>query len=83
MVTWDAALLRRPRIPRFFLDNGRFSWRLRAYAVSMGSAIVLSMYATTASGSRLGSIFPQLTASPGVAPESPPVSTRASVTWRK
>src|SRR5712664_2274030 len=54
--------------------------RPRAYEVSRGRAIVESTYATTASGSLSGSTFPHVTASPGVAPESPPVSGLASVT---
>lgn len=39
-----------------------------------GMAIVGSEYATTVSGKLSGSTFPQLTASEGVAPESPPES---------
>ena len=46
-----------------------------AYSQNNGNAIVESQYATTVSGSTPGFTLPQLTASDGVAPDSPPHTT--------
>src|SRR5687768_9009802 len=46
-----------------------------AYSQNSGKPIVESTYATTVSGSTPGLTLPQLTASAGVAPESPPQTT--------
>ena len=47
------------------------------------SAVLRSQYATTVSGSTPGFTLPQLTASAGVAPESPPQTTWSVVIWMK
>jgi len=46
-----------------------------AYSQNNGNAIVESQYATTVSGRTPGFTLPQLTASAGVAPDSPPQTT--------
>ncbi len=45
--------------------------------------MVESTYATTVSGSTPGLTLPQLTASDGVAPDSPPQTTWSVVNWMK
>ena len=54
-----------------------------AYSQNSGNAIVESQYATTVSGSTPGFTLPQLTASAGVAPDSPPQTTWSVVIWMK
>src|SRR5262249_38052299 len=54
-----------------------------AYSQNKGNAIVESQYATTVSGSTPGFTLPQLTASAGVAPDSPPQTTWSVVIWMK
>jgi hypothetical protein len=46
-----------------------------AYSQKSGRAMVESTYATTVSGNTPGFTLPQLTASDGVAPDSPPQTT--------
>src|SRR4029079_9814389 len=48
-----------------------------AYSQNRGNAMVESQYATTVSGSTPGLTLPQLTASEGVAPDSPPHTTES------
>src|SRR5690606_33525140 len=56
------------RVRRLFADP-------TAYSQNNGNAMVESTYATTVSGSTPGLTLPQLTASAGVAPDSPPQTT--------
>jgi len=70
-----ASIVQPPEAPRL---DARYRVATRS-----GAAIVLSAYTTTESASLSGSTLPQETASAGVAPDRPPVSGRASVTWMK